>query len=75
MLFGLVLICFVSPRLVCIYSGPCHTFKVQRLSEATLYHFSIQAHNESGVGPLSPLYSFSTTRSPPPQLRGEGPLL
>ncbi|KAJ8338343.1 hypothetical protein SKAU_G00373090 [Synaphobranchus kaupii] len=58
-----------TDRLVCIYSGPCHTFKVQRLSEATLYHFSIQAHNESGVGPLSPLYSFSTTRSPPPQLR------
>ncbi|XP_035265119.1 fibronectin type-III domain-containing protein 3A-like [Anguilla anguilla] len=58
-----------ADRLVCIYSGPCHTFKVQRLSEATLYHFSIQAHNESGVGPLSPLYSFSTTRSPPPQLR------
>ncbi|KAJ8254884.1 hypothetical protein GJAV_G00198440 [Gymnothorax javanicus] len=58
-----------ADRMVCIYSGPCHTFKVQRLSEATLYHFSIQAHNEFGVGPLSPLYSFSTTRSPPPQLR------
>ncbi|KAG9341694.1 hypothetical protein JZ751_018758 [Albula glossodonta] len=58
-----------AERLVCIYSGPCHTFKVQRLSEATLYHFSIQAHNEAGVGPLSPLYSFSTTRSPPPQLK------
>ncbi|KAG7464909.1 hypothetical protein MATL_G00170660 [Megalops atlanticus] len=58
-----------ADRLVCIYSGPCHTFKVQRLSEATLYHFSIQAHNEAGVGPLSPLYSFSTTRSPPPQLK------
>uniref|UniRef100_A0A8C9WFN6 Fibronectin type-III domain-containing protein 3A-like n=1 Tax=Scleropages formosus TaxID=113540 RepID=A0A8C9WFN6_SCLFO len=57
------------PRLVCIYSGPCHTFKVQRLSEATVYQFSIQAHNEAGVGPLSPLYSFSTSRSPPPQLK------
>ncbi|KAG5852165.1 hypothetical protein ANANG_G00059530 [Anguilla anguilla] len=50
-----------ADRLVCIYSGPCHTFKVQRLSEATLYHFSIQAHNESGVGPLSP----STASAPP----------
>ncbi|KAJ8394377.1 hypothetical protein AAFF_G00045880 [Aldrovandia affinis] len=58
-----------ADRLVCIYSGPCHTFKVQRLSEATLYHFSIQAHNDAGVGPLSPLYSFSTTRLPPPQLK------
>uniref|UniRef100_A0A8C9SZM7 Fibronectin type-III domain-containing protein 3A-like n=1 Tax=Scleropages formosus TaxID=113540 RepID=A0A8C9SZM7_SCLFO len=58
-----------ADRLVCIYSGPCHTFKVQRLSEATVYQFSIQAHNEAGVGPLSPLYSFSTSRSPPPQLK------
>ncbi|KAL4648825.1 fibronectin type-III domain-containing protein 3A-like isoform X1 [Arapaima gigas] len=58
-----------TDRMVCIYSGPCHTFKVQRLTEATVYQFSIQAHNEAGVGPLSPLYSFSTTRSPPAQLK------
>ncbi|XP_023672257.1 fibronectin type-III domain-containing protein 3A-like isoform X1 [Paramormyrops kingsleyae] len=58
-----------ADRLMCIYSGPCHTFKVQRLAEATLYHFSIQAHNEAGVGPLSTLYSFSTSRSPPGQLK------
>uniref|UniRef100_A0A4W4HGZ9 Fibronectin type-III domain-containing protein n=1 Tax=Electrophorus electricus TaxID=8005 RepID=A0A4W4HGZ9_ELEEL len=49
--------------------GPCRTFKVQRLCEATAYCFSIQAHSESGPGPLSPPYTFSTTRSPPLQLR------
>uniref|UniRef100_A0AAR2IVH2 Fibronectin type-III domain-containing protein n=1 Tax=Pygocentrus nattereri TaxID=42514 RepID=A0AAR2IVH2_PYGNA len=54
---------------ICIYSGPSHTFKVQRLCEATDYQFSIQAHSEAGMGPLSPSYTFSTTRSPPPQLK------
>uniref|UniRef100_A0A8B9RJ95 Fibronectin type-III domain-containing protein n=1 Tax=Astyanax mexicanus TaxID=7994 RepID=A0A8B9RJ95_ASTMX len=58
-----------TDRSVCIYSGPCHTFKVQRLCEATEYQFSIQAHSEAGMGPLSTPYTFSTTRSPPPQLR------
>ncbi|XP_072519123.1 fibronectin type-III domain-containing protein 3A-like isoform X2 [Salminus brasiliensis] len=58
-----------ADRSVCIYSGPCHTFKVQRLCEATEYQFSIQAHSEAGMGPLSPPYTFSTTRSPPPQLK------
>lgn len=58
-----------SDRLVCIYSGPCHTFKVQRLCEATEYQFSIQAHGAAGMGPLSAPYIFSTTRSPPPQLK------
>ncbi|XP_062856456.1 fibronectin type-III domain-containing protein 3A-like [Trichomycterus rosablanca] len=58
-----------TDRSVCIYSGPCHTFKVQRLCEATEYQFCIQAHSEAGMGPLSPPYTFSTTRSPPPQLR------
>ncbi|KAK3535479.1 hypothetical protein QTP70_016899 [Hemibagrus guttatus] len=58
-----------TDRLVCIYSGPCHTFKVQRLCEATEYQFSIQAQSAAGMGPLSPPYTFSTTRSPPPQLK------
>ncbi|XP_046705382.1 fibronectin type-III domain-containing protein 3A-like isoform X1 [Silurus meridionalis] len=58
-----------TDRLVCIYSGPCHTFKVQRLCEATEYQFTIQAHSAAGMGPLSPPYIFSTTRSPPPQLK------
>ncbi|XP_076148191.1 fibronectin type-III domain-containing protein 3A-like [Alosa pseudoharengus] len=56
-------------RLVCVYSGSSHSFKLQRLSEATEYQFSIQAVSSAGRGPLSPLYSFSTTRSPPPQLK------
>ncbi|KAI4886925.1 hypothetical protein NFI96_030443 [Prochilodus magdalenae] len=56
-------------RSVCVYSGPCHTFKVQRLCEAAEYQFSIQAQSEAGMGPLSPFYTFSTTRCPPPQLK------
>lgn len=58
---------FLCCRVVCIYSGPCHTYKVQRLCEATEYQFNIQAHSAAGMGPLSPPYIFSTTRSPPPQ--------
>ena len=57
-------------RLVCVYSGSSHSFKLQRLSEATEYNFSIQAVSSAGRGPLSPRYSFSTTRSLPPQLKG-----
>ncbi|XP_063046081.1 fibronectin type-III domain-containing protein 3A-like [Engraulis encrasicolus] len=56
-------------RLVCVYSGSSHSFKLQRLSEATDYHFSIQAMSSAGKGPLSPLHTFTTTRSPPPQLK------
>uniref|UniRef100_W5NCU0 Fibronectin type-III domain-containing protein n=1 Tax=Lepisosteus oculatus TaxID=7918 RepID=W5NCU0_LEPOC len=56
-------------KFVCIYSGPCHTYKLQRLGEATVYHFRIQAQSEAGVGPLSPVYSFRTAKSPPAQLR------
>ncbi|XP_031413913.1 LOW QUALITY PROTEIN: fibronectin type-III domain-containing protein 3A-like [Clupea harengus] len=56
-------------RLVCVYSGSSHSFKLQRLSEATEYNFSIQAVSSAGRGPLSPRYSFSTTRSLPPQLK------
>ncbi|XP_031413912.1 fibronectin type-III domain-containing protein 3A-like, partial [Clupea harengus] len=48
-------------RLVCVYSGSSHSFKLQRLSEATEYNFSIQAVSSAGRGPLSPRYSFSTT--------------
>nr|XP_015207034.1 PREDICTED: fibronectin type-III domain-containing protein 3A-like [Lepisosteus oculatus] len=59
----------VCGRFVCIYSGPCHTYKLQRLGEATVYHFRIQAQSEAGVGPLSPVYSFRTAKSPPAQLR------
>ncbi|XP_033906453.3 fibronectin type-III domain-containing protein 3A-like [Acipenser ruthenus] len=56
-------------RFVCIYSGPCHTYKVQRLSESTAFHFRIQAHNDAGEGPFSHVYTFTTTKSPPAQLK------
>ncbi|XP_060087990.1 fibronectin type-III domain-containing protein 3A [Heteronotia binoei] len=56
-------------RIVSIYRGSCHTFKVQRLSESTSYKFYIQACNEAGEGPLSQEYIFTTTKSVPPALK------
>uniref|UniRef100_A0A8C9SRI0 Fibronectin type III domain containing 3A n=1 Tax=Scleropages formosus TaxID=113540 RepID=A0A8C9SRI0_SCLFO len=53
-------------RFVCLYRGPCHTHKVQRLVESTAYSFRIQAFNEGGEGPFSDVYTFSTLCSPPP---------
>ncbi|XP_059823849.1 fibronectin type-III domain-containing protein 3A isoform X2 [Hypanus sabinus] len=52
-----------------LYRGPCHTYKVQRLSESTCYRFKIQACNEAGEGPLSEVYTFMTTISPPSPLK------
>ncbi|KAL8173246.1 UNVERIFIED_CONTAM: hypothetical protein K2H54_043151 [Gekko kuhli] len=56
-------------RIVSIYKGSCHTYKVQRLSESTSYRFYIQACNEAGEGPLSQGYIFTTTKSVPPALK------
>ncbi|XP_006008926.1 fibronectin type-III domain-containing protein 3A isoform X1 [Latimeria chalumnae] len=56
-------------RFVCIYSGPCHTYKVQRLNESTAYNFKIQAYSDVGEGALSEVYTFTTTKSPPPPLK------
>ncbi|XP_028816611.1 fibronectin type-III domain-containing protein 3A-like [Denticeps clupeoides] len=56
-------------RMPCVYRGPCHSFKLQRLREGTEYCFCIQAIRGAGTGPLSPLYRFCTARSPPPQLK------
>ncbi|XP_028570532.2 fibronectin type-III domain-containing protein 3A [Podarcis muralis] len=56
-------------RFVTIYSGPCHTFKVQRLSESTKYYFRIQACNDAGNGEFSKVYAFTTTKSTPPALK------
>ncbi|KAM4696721.1 fibronectin type-III domain-containing protein 3A-like [Rhinophrynus dorsalis] len=56
-------------RFFTIYNGPCHTYKVQRLNESTRYNFRIQAYNDAGEGPSSDVYSFATTKSPPPALR------
>ncbi|XP_063277539.1 fibronectin type-III domain-containing protein 3a-like [Prinia subflava] len=56
-------------RFVTVYSGPCHTYKVQRLSESTTYHFRIQAYNDAGEGAFSEVCAFTTTKSPPPPLK------
>ncbi|XP_038658557.1 fibronectin type-III domain-containing protein 3A isoform X6 [Scyliorhinus canicula] len=56
-------------RYTTLYRGPCHIHKVQRLSESTCYRFKIQACNEAGEGPLSKVYTFTTTKSPPSPLK------
>ncbi|XP_053129615.1 fibronectin type-III domain-containing protein 3A [Hemicordylus capensis] len=56
-------------RFIMVYSGPCHTYKVQRLSESTTYYFKIQACNDAGEGKFSEVYAFATTKSPPPALK------
>lgn len=56
-------------RFVTIYSGPCHTYKVQRLNESTEYSFKIQACNDAGEGPFSEVYTFSTIKSPPSSMK------
>ncbi|XP_027245964.1 fibronectin type-III domain-containing protein 3A isoform X1 [Cricetulus griseus] len=56
-------------RFVSLYRGPCHTYKVQRLSEFTSYKFCIQACNEAGEGPLSQEYVFTTPKSVPSALK------
>ncbi|XP_025022128.1 fibronectin type-III domain-containing protein 3A [Python bivittatus] len=56
-------------RFITVYSGPCHTYKVQRLSESTTYYFKIQACNDAGEGDFSEVYAFATTKSPPPAMK------
>ncbi|XP_029462382.1 fibronectin type-III domain-containing protein 3A-like [Rhinatrema bivittatum] len=56
-------------RFVTIYNGPCHTYKVQRLNESTVYNFKIQAYNDAGEGQFSEVYTFATTKSPPASLK------
>ncbi|XP_065702234.1 fibronectin type-III domain-containing protein 3A-like [Patagioenas fasciata] len=56
-------------RFVTVYNGPCHTYKVQRLSESTTYYFKIQACNDAGEGEFSEVYAFTTTKSPPASLK------
>uniref|UniRef100_A0A8C6YFY9 Fibronectin type-III domain-containing protein n=1 Tax=Naja naja TaxID=35670 RepID=A0A8C6YFY9_NAJNA len=56
-------------RFITVYSGPCHTYKVQRLSESTTYYFKIQACNDAGEGEFSEVYAFATTKSPPPAMK------
>ncbi|XP_030064806.1 fibronectin type-III domain-containing protein 3A [Microcaecilia unicolor] len=56
-------------RFVTIYNGPCHTYKVQRLNESSVYNFKIQAYNDAGEGQFSDVYTFATTKSPPASLK------
>uniref|UniRef100_UPI00358FA1AC fibronectin type III domain-containing protein 3B-like n=1 Tax=Myxine glutinosa TaxID=7769 RepID=UPI00358FA1AC len=66
--YSLVFLCFVCRHSV-LYSGPSHTYKVQRLQENTSYSFVIQACSTAGRGPFSAPYTYCTTRSPPPAPR------
>lgn len=70
MILMCIILCF-SSRFVTVYNGPCHTYKVQRLSESTTYYFKIQAYNDAGEGEFSEVYAFTTTKSPPASLKGE----
>uniref|UniRef100_A0AAZ3NNB5 Fibronectin type-III domain-containing protein n=1 Tax=Oncorhynchus tshawytscha TaxID=74940 RepID=A0AAZ3NNB5_ONCTS len=56
-------------RFVCIYRGPSHTYKVQRLTESTSYRFRIQACSDAGEGPFSDTHTFSTTKTVPSALK------
>lgn len=58
-------------RFIPIYRGPSHTYKVQRLMEFTCYTFRIQAVNDAGEGPFSEVFTFSTTKSVPPVIKGK----
>uniref|UniRef100_A0A8D2Q5K8 Fibronectin type III domain-containing protein 3B n=1 Tax=Varanus komodoensis TaxID=61221 RepID=A0A8D2Q5K8_VARKO len=58
-----------NKRFIPIYRGPSHTYKVQRLMEFTCYTFRIQAVNDAGEGPLSEVFTFSTTKSIPPVIK------
>ncbi|XP_055448329.1 fibronectin type III domain containing protein 3C1-like [Psammomys obesus] len=56
-------------RFSVIYQGSDLNHKVQKLSEYTQYKFKIQACNEAGEGPESDIYTFTTTKTPPPALK------
>ncbi|XP_023930352.1 fibronectin type-III domain-containing protein 3a-like isoform X1 [Lingula anatina] len=51
------------------YKGTSHSYKVSRLSELTSYRFRLYASNEAGDGPYSQVYTFTTTKAPPPAVR------
>lgn len=54
-----------------VYSGPAHAYKVSKLTEVTSYDFRIYASNVAGSGPYSEVYTFTTTKAPPPALKGQ----
>ena len=53
-----------------VYQGSAHMFKVNKLSEVTSYDFRLYASNVAGSGPYSETYTFTTTKAPPPALKG-----
>ncbi|KAK2143631.1 hypothetical protein LSH36_825g03009 [Paralvinella palmiformis] len=52
-----------------IYHGRGQSHKVNKLNELTDYQFRIYAINEAGHGPHSDIYTFSTTKAPPPPVK------
>ncbi|XP_042900745.1 fibronectin type-III domain-containing protein 3A isoform X2 [Parasteatoda tepidariorum] len=58
-----------SKSFVPVYHGTSLGCKVNRLQENTSLLFRICASNESGQGPYSSVFTFRTTRAPPPLLK------
>ena len=53
-----------------VYHGTSHTHKVNKLTEMTCCELRLYASNEAGDGPYSPIFSFYTTKAPPPAVKG-----
>ncbi|CAF0733122.1 unnamed protein product [Rotaria sordida] len=53
----------------CIYTGTTYSHKINKLQENTQYNFRICAKNDSGAGPWSEIYTFTTTKAPPNALK------
>jgi len=56
-------------KFVTTYTGAAVSYKVIKLQELSSYTFRINASNDAGSGPFSPLYSFTTTKSAPPPMK------
>ncbi|CAM4797813.1 unnamed protein product [Rotaria magnacalcarata] len=52
-----------------IYIGNTSSHKISKLQENTSYHFRICAKNDTGPGPWSEIYTFTTPKSPPSALK------
>jgi hypothetical protein len=53
-----------------VYSGNNHSYKAAKLVENTEYRFRISAITEAGQGPFSTVYTFRTSYTPPPPVKG-----
>lgn len=54
----------------CVYTGNTSSHKINKLQENTAYYFRICAKNDTGPGPWSEVYTFTTTKAPPNALKG-----